>query len=142
MTVSPSSITYSSVVSRDRVIIDLDIAALNVLSILGCDIQNAYLTATYCEKIWTTAGPEFGSESGKKMLVVRALYGLKLSGATFRAFSTEALYDLGYKSSVEDPDVWLRPDIKEKYGFKYWEYVLCYVDDVIHRPHSIKRIPH
>ena len=29
-----------------------------------------------------------------------------------------------------DPEVWLRPAIKEKTGFKYWEYILCYVDDV------------
>ena len=54
------------------------------------------------------------------MLVVQALYGLKSSGAAFRALLAEALYDLGYKSSVADPDVWLRPDIKEKYVFKYW----------------------
>ena len=38
MTASTSSITYSSVVSRDSVRISLTIAALNVLSILGCDI--------------------------------------------------------------------------------------------------------
>ena len=29
------------------------------------------------------------------------------------------------------PDVWLRPAIKEKDCFKYWEYVLCYMDDVL-----------
>ena len=55
------------------------------------------------------------------MLVVRALYGLKFSGAAFRAFLAEALYDLGYKPSMEDPDVWLMPYIKIKDGFKYWE---------------------
>ena len=38
MTASPSSITYSSVVSRDSIIIALTIAALNCLSIRGCDI--------------------------------------------------------------------------------------------------------
>ena len=103
-------------VSRDIVRIDLTIAALNGLSIRGCDIQNVYITAPCCEKIWTTAGPEFGSESGKKMLVVRTLYGLKLSGAAFIAFLVEALYDLGYKYSVVDPYVWLMPDIKEKDG--------------------------
>ena len=32
---------------------------------------------------------------------------------------------------MADPDVWLMPAIKEKDGFKYWEYVLCYVDDVL-----------
>ena len=65
------------------------------------------------------------------MLLVRALYGLNFSGAAFREFLAEALYNLGYRSSVADPDVWMRPDIKEKYGFKYWEYVLCYVDNVL-----------
>ena len=80
----PSSITYSSVVSRDSVRIDLTIAAINVMSTLGCDIQNAYLTSSCRENIWTTTGLEFGSESGKKMLVVRALYGLKYPGAAFR----------------------------------------------------------
>ena len=78
-----------------------------------------------------TTIPEFVSESGKKMFVVRALYRLKSSGAAFREFLTEALYDLGYKSSVAYPDVWLKPAIKEKDGFKFWEFFLCYVDDVL-----------
>ena len=130
-TVLPSSITYSPVVSRDSVRIVMTIAALNGLSILGCDIQKAYLAAPCCEKIWTTSGPEFDSESGKKMLVVRVLYRLKSSRAEFRAFLEKALYDLGYKSSVSDPDLWLRPAIKEKDIFKYWEFVLFYVDNVL-----------
>jgi len=50
MTESPSSLTYSSVVSRDSVRIALTIAALNGLSTLSCDIQNAYLTASCREK--------------------------------------------------------------------------------------------
>ena len=112
MTASPSSITYSSVVSRYIVRIALTIATLNGLSILGCDIHSAYLTAPCRKKIWTMAGLKFNSESGKKMLVVRSLYVLKSSGALFRAFLVKFLYDLGYNSSMEDPDVWLRPDIK------------------------------
>ena len=114
MTASNSSIPYSSVVSRESVIIALTIAALNGLSILWCDIQNAYLTAPCQKKIWMTAGTEFGSTPGKKMLLVRVLYGLKLSGAAFRVFLAEALYDLGYNYSVADHDVWLRPAIKDK----------------------------
>ena len=107
MTTLPSSLKYSSVVSRDNVRIALKIAALNVLSNLACDIQNAYLTAPCCEKIWTSAVPEFGSEKFKNILVVRALYRLKSSGAAFRAFLAETLYDLGYRPSMADPDVWL-----------------------------------
>jgi hypothetical protein len=129
-TTSPNTLTYSSVVSRDSVRIALTLAALNGLQVLACDIQNAYLTAPCREKIWTTAGPEFGSDAEKNMLVVRALYGLKSSGAAFRAFLAETLYDIGYTPSKADPDVWMRPAIKGN-GFKYWEYVLCYVDDVL-----------
>ena len=52
-TATPAVLTYSSFVSRDSVHIALTIAALNDLSVLSCDIQNAYLTATCREKIWT-----------------------------------------------------------------------------------------
>ena len=129
-TTTPSTLTYSSVVSRDSVRIALTIAALNGLKVLACDIQNAYLTAKCREKIWTIAGPEFGSDSGKKMIIVRALYGLKSSGAAFRALLAETLYDMGYVPSYADPDVWMRPGMKPG-NVKYWEYVLCYVDDVL-----------
>ena len=135
-TETPATLTYSSVVSRDSVRIALLIAALNDLDILACDIQNAYLTAPCREKIYTTAGPEFGTElCGKTMLVVRALYGLKSSGAAFRSFLAETLYDLGYQPSQADPDVWMRLAMKDT-GFKYWEYILCYVDDVLSISHK------
>ena len=125
-------------VSKDSVRIALTIAALNGLKVLGCDIQNAYLTAKCREKIWTIAGPEFGTDAGKVMIIVRALYGLKSSGAAFRALLAETLHDIGYKPSYADPDVWLRPGIKPD-GFEYWEMVLCYVDDVLSISHDPTR---
>jgi Reverse transcriptase (RNA-dependent DNA polymerase) len=70
----PASITYSSVVSRESVRIALLIAALNDLEVLSADIQNAYLHAKCREKIWCKAGPEFGSDEGRIMIIVRALY--------------------------------------------------------------------
>jgi len=106
------------------------IAALNDLNVLACDIQNAYLTAKCREKIYTIAGPEFGSEEGSIMIVTMALYGLKSSGAAFRSKLANVIYDLKYRPSLADPDVWLRPDRKAD-GFAYYEYVLCYVDDVL-----------
>jgi hypothetical protein len=45
------------------------VAALNDLDILVCDIEGAYLTAKCREKVYITAGPEFGSEEGAIMLV-------------------------------------------------------------------------
>jgi hypothetical protein len=123
-TKTPVPMTYSSVVLRDSVRIALTIAALNNLDIVACDIQNAYLTADCREKCWTAAGPKFGSEAGLPMIIKKALYGLKSSGAAFRAHLAETLDAMGYKPSYADPDVWLRPAVKPD-GFKYYEYILC-----------------
>ena len=66
------------------------------------------MTAKYREKIWSVAGLEFGTESGRIMFVVRALYGLKSVGSAFRALLVEILYDMGYRPSYAYPDVWMR----------------------------------
>jgi hypothetical protein len=55
---APTTMTYASVVSRESVRIRLLIAALNNLSILAADIQNAYLTSPCHEKIYTILGPD------------------------------------------------------------------------------------
>jgi hypothetical protein len=128
--VPESLITYSSVMSRDSVRIALTIAGLNGLRVMACDIQNAYLTADCREKIWTVAGPEFGSEAGTISLVKKALYGLKSAGAAFRSLLADTLMDIGYKPTKADPDVWIRPATKSD-GFEYYEMVLCYVDDIL-----------
>ena len=83
MTDTPTSITYSSVVSRDSVRIALLAVALDGLDIKACDIQNAYLNAPCHEKVYTIVGKEFGSDAGKVMIIKRALYGLHSSGASF-----------------------------------------------------------
>ena len=132
-----ATLTYLSVVSCDSVQIALTIVALNGLEVMACDIQNAYLTADCCEKIWTRAGPEFGSESGTIMLIWKALYGLKSSGAAFHAHLAETLYDIGFVPAHANPDVWRRPAFKED-GFEYYEYVLCYVDDILAISHKAK----
>ena len=129
-TSTPASVTYSSVVSRDSVRICLLIAALNDLDLQSGDIENAYLTAPCRERMWTRAGSEFGPNKGKVYIVVRALYGLKSSGAAFRAFLAERLDDMGFKSTNIDPDVWIRPAVKHD-GEEYYEYILVYVDDIL-----------
>ena len=126
----PCTLTYASVVSRDSVRIALLIAALNDLKVLVCDVHNAYLTADCREKIWTRAGPEFGSEAGTIFIVRKALCGLKSAGAAFRALLAETLFDMGYVPTKADPDVWLRPAVKAD-GFHYYEMELYYVDDVL-----------
>ena len=64
------------------------------------------------------------------MIVKMALYGLKSSGAAFRAKLDGLLHDIGYTPSKLDPDVLLRPAVKPD-GAEYYEMVLCYIDDVL-----------
>jgi len=80
-----SSSTYSSVVSCKSVCIAFLVAALNNLDIFVAGIGNAYLNAPCCEKIWTQAGKEFGSDEGCIMIITKVLYGLKTSGIAWRA---------------------------------------------------------
>jgi len=85
-------------------------AALNDLEVKAADIQNAYLTAPVSEKIWTQLGPESGSDYGKIAVIVRALYGLKSAGASFRNHLADYLRELGYQSCTADADVWLKAE--------------------------------
>ena len=134
-TKTPSSVTYSSVVARDSVRILLMIAALNDLDIEGADIANVYLTAPCREKVWIRGGIEFEDLAGEILIIEKALYGLKSSGAAFRAFLAETFDNMGFTSSVADPDVWMRPNCKCD-GEEYYEYIVCYVDDVLGISHD------
>ena len=79
-TTSPSSITFSSVVSRDSVRIALTITSFNELGVLACDIQNAYLTAISRENIWTFVGPQLGEEEVPLMLCKNGIIWTKVIG--------------------------------------------------------------
>jgi len=129
-TETPAAMTYSSVVSRESVRLGFMIAALNGLDVMACDLENAYLNAKCSEKIWFEGGIECGSDKGKVCVVVRALYGLKSAGASWRAALAQALRDLGFTSTTADPDVWIRAAVRED-GFEYYEMVLVYVDDCL-----------
>ena len=50
---------------------------------LAADIGYAYLNVGCCEKVYTVAEPEFGSNAGKHIVITRDLYGLKSSGAAY-----------------------------------------------------------
>ena len=136
MTEAPSSLTYSSIVSRDSVRIAFLLAALNGLDIQACDVSNAYLNAPCREKIWFEGGPECGAERGQIMIIKRALYGLKSSGAAWRKMLADSITSLGFVTSRIDPDVWLRANQRSD-GHRYYEMLLVYVDDILivsHKP--------
>ena len=112
--VSPS-LSYSNVVSRESVRIMFLVAALNDLDIKMFDIVNAYLNSETRERLWFTAGQEWGSRSGYEVIIVRALYGLKTSGAKWKkTFSSYIKSTLGYSACIgADDNVYLRADKDE-----------------------------
>ena len=125
MTETPESMTYSSVVSRDSIRIAFLVAGLNDLDVLAGDVTNAYLNAPCREKIWFEGKLETGADSGKVLVLTRALYGLKSSGAAWRADLAGTLRDLSFTSTQADPDVWI------KQMTDHYEMVLVYVDDIL-----------
>ena len=142
-TEAPATLTYASVVSRESVRIALTIAALNDLEVKTSDIKNAYLTAPNSEKIWTVLGPEFGSNAGKRAYIVRALYGLKSAGASFRNHLASCMRTLGYDPCLgADRDLWMKPMTRPSDGHKYYAYVLLYVDDVLAISHDATAMLH
>ena len=130
-TEAPASLTYLSVVSRASVKLAFLIAALNNLDVMSCNIGNAYLNAPCREKIWFKADMECGIDKGKVVIIVRALYGLKLSGAAWRAYFADFIENtLGFISTRVDADVYTRKS-KGDDGAYYYEMMLVYVDDCL-----------
>ena len=129
----PSYECYSSVASRETVRLAFLLATMNRLKILVADIGNAYLNAPCREKVHVTVGPElFGDEhAGKTAVIVRALYGLRSAGASWRSHLSNAITnDLKYKACKADGDIYMKPK-KRADGSKYYSYLVVYVDDIL-----------
>ena len=68
--------------------IALSSGVLHDSDVKSADILKASVMAHNREKILTVLGLELGYIVGKSAIIVRALYGLKSAGASFRAFLT------------------------------------------------------
>jgi len=123
LTDPPKDSVYSSVVSLRSMRIVTFLSELNHLNLMALDIGNAYLEAYTKEKVCFVAGPEFGALAGHLLIIVKAQYGLKSSGARFHEKCADTLSGLGFQRSYADPDVWMR-DAGDVY-----EYVCTWVDD-------------
>ena len=101
------------------------IAELNDLELWGTGICNAYLESYTTEKVCFIAGPEFGELAGHNLVIVKALYGLKSSGKCWHDRLFEVLADMGFMPSKAEPDIWMRD------AGDHYEYIACYVDDLL-----------
>ena len=125
MTKASATITYASVVCGETVRIDLMIAAINDVGVKLGNIMNAYVQASVTEKLWTTQGPEFGTDARKTVVIVRALFG------AFRSHFVRCIEFLGHWSCKADLDLWPKVEIRPEDGVQYYSYLLYQVDDIL-----------
>ena len=115
----PATITYSMVFSMETASIALALADLNDFIIKVTDIQNAYITAPVTEKIWTNLGLEFGEYAGRKSIIGRALYGLKIAGAAFQKPWADCIHYLEFLPFPSNLDLWMTPMVRPGDDFIY-----------------------
>ena len=72
---------YSGVVELETIRITLVVAAVFDLKVVAADVTSAYIQANTIKKTYITAGEEFREWAGLQLVIMKALYGLKLSGA-------------------------------------------------------------
>jgi hypothetical protein len=78
------------------------------------------------EKVYISAGPEFGTIfHGKNLIIDKSLYGLQTSAARFHEHLSESLLRLGFKKAKDDPDLWMVDKSSHN------EYLATYVDDIL-----------
>ena len=125
LTDPPLDSVYSGVVSLRSLRIVVFLAELNNLQLHQADVGNAYLEAKTQEKVYIVAGAGFGELEGHILVIYKALYGLRSSGARWHDRFSDTLRDMGFTPSKADPDVWLRKDND------IYEYMAVYVDDLV-----------
>jgi Reverse transcriptase (RNA-dependent DNA polymerase) len=120
----PINSVYLGVVSLRGFRLGLFLAELNGLQLWATDIGNAYLEAYTTEKVYIIAGPKFGEREGHILVISKALYDLRSSGARWHFRFADCIRELGFFPCKADPDIWMR-----KNGNIY-EYIAVHVDDL------------
>jgi Reverse transcriptase (RNA-dependent DNA polymerase) len=98
LTDPPIESIYSGIVSLRSLRLVIFLSELNSLCLYAADIGNAYLEAKTREYVCIIGGPEFrdvGLE-GHVLIIVRALYGLKTSGARWHDRFADTLRNEGF----------------------------------------------
>ena len=122
----PKEDVYSGVVGLETIRLGFTLAAINQLEVCAADVGNAYLYGKTNEKVCIKAGPEFGPDrQGKWLIIDKALYGLRSSGARWHEAFADTIRNMGYYPSKADPNLWMKAC---EGGY---EYIATYVDDVL-----------
>jgi hypothetical protein len=103
MTTPPKASVHSGVVSLRSIRLALLAGEVNGLETWVGDIAVAYLEAYTKEQVYFVAGPEFGELSGHTLLINKALYGLRTSGARFHERLSDSLRAMNFIPCKADP---------------------------------------
>jgi hypothetical protein len=110
----------------DTIRIGFFLGELYGLSCCACDIGNAFLYGKTKEKVYITAGLEFGSSlCGRNLMINKSLYGLKTSAAKFHEHLAESLLRLGFIKTKHDNDLWMIDRTS------HYAYLATYADDIL-----------
>jgi Reverse transcriptase (RNA-dependent DNA polymerase) len=92
--------------------------------LLATDIGSAYLEAYTTENVYIIAGPKFREREGHILIINKALYGLRSSGARWHNRFADCIRELRFFPCKAEPDIWMR-----KKGTIY-ECIDVYIDDL------------
>ena len=98
----PLESVYSGVVSLRGLRLVTFLAELNGLKLWATDITSTYLEAFTSEKVCIKAGPEFGKLNGHWLVIQKALYGLRSSGARWHERLADCLHDEGWSPALQN----------------------------------------
>ena len=115
----------SGVVSLRSLRLVVFFAELNDVHIYATGVGNAYLEKYAKAKSCIIAEAEFGDLKGHTRIIVRALCGLRISGATWHDWFADCLRKMGFVPSRAEPEIWMRLNEDNIY-----EYIDVYVDDL------------
>jgi hypothetical protein len=125
-TVNDKEDIYSGVIRMNIVRIGFFLGELYGLSCCACDIGSSFVYGKTKEKVYITAGPEFGVDLHSKNLIVDdSLYGLKTFAARFHEHVSESLLRLRFKKTKHDPGLWMVDKSS------HYEYLATHLDDIL-----------
>ena len=103
------------------------LAEPNEMELASGDMGSACLEVHIKEKVCFVAGKEFAplGHHGHAMVVMKALCGLKTSGARFHESLSGSMHQLGFKLGKADSDVWMKD------CGSHCKHVCTWADDVL-----------
>ena len=100
--------TYSYVVQNLWVRLLLLISKASNLKIATGDVGNAHTNANCGEKVHSKAGSEWKDNKGCVLETIKTTCGLKTSARQWSSCLGDALREMGFFPSRDDPDLWMK----------------------------------